>query len=268
MFEKIVVPLDGSTVANSAVGVAASIARASAAPLEILSFVTYEQDPIGRESFLRAHVGDLGDLEAQYKIIQLEGDAAQALVGELNDEPGDLLVMTTRGVGRMGAVLGSVAETVVRDAHHPILIVGPHVAADCPAIVNGRLVAFVDGSEAAETSLPIATQWALAYGMTPSIAQVIDLGVTDPAYSSDTEYVGELADRYTEVSGHQFEHEVIYQKDAADAIVGHLDKDGAALGIMTTHCRTGIARFVLGSVAMRVVHQAPCPILLSRPVQI
>ncbi|MCP5026027.1 MAG: universal stress protein [Actinomycetia bacterium] len=265
MFEKVVVPLDGSTEAHRAVTVATSIARASAAPLEVLSFVTDERDPIGRESFLRAQVGDQGDLEVRYKIAELEGDAAAALIDELGEEPGDLLVMTTRGVGRMGAVLGSVAESVVRDAHHPILIVGPHVSHDGPAIAGGPLVAFVDGSDSAETGLPIATQWALAYDMPPTIAQVIDLEVTDPTYPSDSSYVTRLANEYTEASGHQFDHEVLYERDTADAIINYLESSGAALGLMTTHGRTGIARFVMGSVAMRVVHRAPCPILLSRP---
>jgi nucleotide-binding universal stress UspA family protein len=268
VFEKVVVPLDGSTEAQRAVGVAASVARASAAPLEVLSFVTDEQDPIGRESFLRAQVGEQSGLDVRYKIVEINGNAAEALIDELGEEPGDLLVMCTRGVGRMGAVLGSTAESVVRDAHHPILIVGPHVGPDRPELEGGILHAYVDGSEAAESGLPIATQWALAYDMTPTITQVIDRDVTDPAYPNDAGYVERLAATYTEASGHQFGHEVLYEDNTADAIVDHLETAGAALGLMTTHGRTGMARLVMGSVAMRVVHRAPCPILLSRPAHI
>lgn len=49
---------------------------------------------------------------------------------------------------------------------------------------------------------------------------------------------------------------------AAKEIVGFLSKNAATLAIMSTHGRTGVQHFVLGSVVERVIRSAPCPILV------
>jgi len=52
--------------------------------------------------------------------------------------------------------------------------------------------------------------------------------------------------------------------DATESIVDYADKHGVDLIVMATHGRTGIGRFVMGSVAERVVRHSNVPILLVR----
>ena len=52
--------------------------------------------------------------------------------------------------------------------------------------------------------------------------------------------------------------------DSAAEILEHVVHEGYDLLVLGTHGRTGIARFLLGSVAEAVARRAPCPVLLVR----
>jgi nucleotide-binding universal stress UspA family protein len=50
-------------------------------------------------------------------------------------------------------------------------------------------------------------------------------------------------------------------------IVERAEKEGADLIVLSTHGRTGLDQFMVGSVAQRVVARAPCPVLSIRPTE-
>ena len=58
--------------------------------------------------------------------------------------------------------------------------------------------------------------------------------------------------------------EILHGKRPGPAIAAHA-QGRAGLIVASTHGRGGLARIVTGSVAVRIVHQAPCPVLLVRP---
>jgi universal stress protein A len=53
--------------------------------------------------------------------------------------------------------------------------------------------------------------------------------------------------------------------DPATEIIGMAAESGAGLIVMATHGRKGLRRLVLGSVAERVVREAPCAVLSLKP---
>jgi len=57
--------------------------------------------------------------------------------------------------------------------------------------------------------------------------------------------------------------EVIYGK-AGEALSDYATKNNVDLVIIATHGRSGISRWVLGSVANRIVHSARAPVLMVR----
>jgi nucleotide-binding universal stress UspA family protein len=59
---------------------------------------------------------------------------------------------------------------------------------------------------------------------------------------------------------------VALEGPAADSILRYATESGATLLCMATHGRSGLVRFLLGSVAEEVVRKAPCPVLLRRSV--
>jgi len=60
-------------------------------------------------------------------------------------------------------------------------------------------------------------------------------------------------------------HLVVAQGDAAVEIVRHAREEGVGLVAIATHGRSGLIRAVMGSVADRVIRQAPGPVLVIRP---
>lgn len=54
--------------------------------------------------------------------------------------------------------------------------------------------------------------------------------------------------------------------DPAAAIVRVAEEEGADMIVMSTHGRTGVTRFLMGSVAEEVVRKAPCPVLTLRQI--
>ena len=49
-----------------------------------------------------------------------------------------------------------------------------------------------------------------------------------------------------------------------DQLIGYVEKTGADLVVVATHGRSGVSRLFMGSVADRLVHHSPVPVLVVR----
>jgi nucleotide-binding universal stress UspA family protein len=145
MVTRVVVPLDGSPLAEAALATAAPLARALGVPLLLLRIVEYTglafaADPLGavplayapvlealREGATRYLESRADELRAQGPAVEirvLDGMAADAITGEIRALPGSLLVLSTHGrTGWRAVALGSVARRVVLVAAAPVLVV-------------------------------------------------------------------------------------------------------------------------------------------------
>lgn len=144
MFQRIVVPLDGSKLAEEALPAAEELARLTHAPmllLRVVDFTRLEQyGPYGLaleyasvEPVLAAERAEavryLEDVQRQLTTKGLSvafavrsGPVARELVAAT--QPGDVVVMASHGRGGLSRwLLGSVAEDVVRHAPVPVMIV-------------------------------------------------------------------------------------------------------------------------------------------------
>jgi nucleotide-binding universal stress UspA family protein len=79
------------------------------------------------------------------------------------------------------------------------------------------------------------------------------------------DYFSRLNDRLQHLEAHK-NFEVI-TGHAAEAIVEYTTRSSIDLIVMATHGRSGIRRWVMGSVAERVLHWSCTPILMVRPPQ-
>jgi nucleotide-binding universal stress UspA family protein len=173
----IVVPLDGSELAEAALGYAESIARATRASLRLIGVVdTGSQRPARNADPKRDHLTML-ELESLEKYLLVRARALQrrglrASVMAVAGPPVDeilaaqepdvaMLVMATHGRGGFQRLrLGSVADRVLHAATRPVLLVAPP-AAGAPATVElRRIVVPLDGSGLAEAALPLASELA------------------------------------------------------------------------------------------------------------
>lgn len=134
--ERILVPLDGSLLAEGAIQTAAGLARESGAALLLLRAAeahtlpgadpTDAQVAVVREAeeYLTAVAARLG--EEGIKGVETSvwyGSPATAIIEAARLQKGDLIVMTTHGRSGLGRlILGSVAESVLRGTTTPILL--------------------------------------------------------------------------------------------------------------------------------------------------
>lgn len=143
MYTKILVPLDGSALAERAIVQAEEIARAAGAELILIQVV---QAPLGqtpeagqaeeekafRETAAqaRAYLGMVATRVSgggvRSRFVVLEGSPAAGILGFAHDEDVDMIVMSTHGrSGISKLVMGSVAEKVMLTTKRPVLLVKP-----------------------------------------------------------------------------------------------------------------------------------------------
>jgi nucleotide-binding universal stress UspA family protein len=177
MFQRIVVPLDGSLRAERAIPVAARLARASGGSVVLLRVVstatepwtTMVSQPPRRQQALDAELTEaeayLSEVATRPKLdhvptetVALSGSTASTILDGAHSCQADLIVLCSHGyTGLTRWVLGSVAEKVARHAGVPVLILreggplpaGPHPDAARPL----RALVALDGSAQAKAVL-------------------------------------------------------------------------------------------------------------------
>jgi nucleotide-binding universal stress UspA family protein len=167
--------------------------------------------------------------------------------------------MVTHARSGTGEVqLGSVAEELLRESRAPALLVGPHVVA--PPDLSLPVVVAVDGSAVSEAAIPLAAAWAHCLRTSLELVTVLepspDPDMWMPIDASESGYLEGLAKRSDADSW-----DVLHGR-AADAIADHAAGHAGIL-VTSTHGRAGLSRLFVGSVAVRIVHQAPCPVLVQ-----
>lgn len=187
----------------------------------------------------------------------------------------DLVVMGThghRGVRRL--LLGSAAEEVVRKAPCPVVTVGRGTTAP-EEMEGGTMLVPVDFSEQRFKVMAHAREIAMAYGMDLALLHVVEVTRVPDAYGvyGSPPDSGVLVDRAEEVL--DAEAESLRERGidvALDVRGGHpaaeiidvAEKRQAAFITIATHGRTGLERMLMGSVAEKVLRQAPCPVCLIK----
>jgi nucleotide-binding universal stress UspA family protein len=200
MISRILAPLDRSKFAESALPLAAALARGAGAALELVSVV--EADPLPlrgptvppesndrmrheRTAYLDGVAERIGDTAGGVvETLVLDGEASDALLNRVANADIDLVVMSTHGRGPMErAWLGSVADRLVRRLDVPVILVRPEQGGkDRPdgrgTVSSGtldvrRLLITLDGSDLAEAVLGPATDVARALGAPVSLLRVV-----------------------------------------------------------------------------------------------
>jgi len=138
----------------------------------------------------------------------------------------------------------------------------------------------LDGSPLAELALPYARAMAQKFDgrltllwvlQPPPLMPVTEFGVLpvhdetllERAEKQANDYLNGLSDQL-EADGIPTHVAVTRSPAVAEAIVDFAAQGNFHLIVKTTHGRSGISRWVFGSVAAKVLEQAPCPVFLVR----
>lgn len=341
MFTKILVPLDGSELAEGILPYVIYLAKGMNTPLLLLSVIDPDAVELPERMRSRGEAGDaqyiasggLGGVEARriethdstetahthpherggsfisqifenvkvdaehalHEVVdRLKADGVTAtskvvfgkpaveIVEVARREGCDLIAMSTHGRNAIGrGILGSVTDKVLHAGHIPILTITPEKARKYAGDSElTKVLVPLDGSETAETVLPYIEEMATKMALEVTLIRVLKLGGALDVYSDGysyfgvpdleeeleaeaAEYLKGIAERLT-AKGLKVGWEVLKGAPAI-AIVDKARDTPHDLIALATHGRSGITRWVMGSVAEALVRSSGDPVLIIPP---
>lgn len=281
-FRRIIVATDVSMNAGIALRWAIALARTHDAHITLVHAIeplTLSSIPLALQDAVAQQMATLEE-EVRQAGVEVTSHAGVGrtweIVAEAVDDVGaDLIVVGARGhTPYTGMLLGSTADRIIRTARVPVLTVHPGDA-EAPEHIRTVLVA-TDFSEeaglACEVTLrllgpPRDHRLVLLHAWEP----LVDYGFgvagpiahqLDEVESEARSMLGPVAERLT-AEGWSVDV-AIRQGYPAAVIEREADQIGADLIAVGTRGRTGLGNLMLGSIAERVLHHAPCPVLSVR----
>lgn len=286
MYERILVPTDGSEYASGAGARATHLATAFDATVSLLNVIDLDAEAgpfsaggVGEEYVERlkdegretlADTASTLDREVQTEVVT--GRPAEAILESAMERDVDLIAMGTRGkTGVQRYVMGSVTERVVSLAEMPVLTVNePQQGGAVPDYEDVLLP--TDGSEAAlaavDHGLAIADRFdarvhAVNVVHTPAATASADRSLSPEVMASlesaGEEVVSEVAARAEEAGVEVVT--AVREGTTAETLLDYADEGGIDLITMGTAGRTGLSRYLLGSTTERVIRHAEPPVL-------
>jgi nucleotide-binding universal stress UspA family protein len=302
MYEKILVPLDGSQLAEVALPYAEELAGKLGSEVFLLYVSVFPEypDPHMARFYLDKVVETTKQGAARWikkpagraivvKSAILVGNPGEQIVGYAEKEDIGLIVIATHGQsGIKRWALGSVADRVLRATTKPVALIrakGARPDVREMGIVNTALVP-LDGSKEGEAVIPYVEELASKLKAKVILLQVLATGYQTPNVGGFANYVVfseqqmESAKTYArdylnkvgallKEKGVTVATEVRLSTDvtsinAAEEIIDFANKANVDVVAMSTHGRSGFGRWVFGSVADRVLHEGNTPLLLVR----
>jgi nucleotide-binding universal stress UspA family protein len=302
MFRKLLVPLDRSSLAEQAVGQAAAIARASRAEIALvlvhqpLPFAGLHDEPWNAEQrddedkyldWVAQEILSGSSVPATHAVIT--GDVVDSICKQAWNVDADVIVMTSHGrTGLSRAWLGSVTEGVLRHSAIPVLVLRP-IETSSDRLAAHHLFKHVlvplDGSALAGDILPSVSALARVAGARVTLLRVVQpvpvmLIDVDMAYASPpaiqddeatrhvveeaTQQLDEVSRQLADGTGLEVDAHVVVAGSVAHAIIDYARGHNVDVIGMSTHGR-GASRFLVGSVADKVLRASGLPMLMHRP---
>ncbi|MDA0769599.1 MAG: universal stress protein [Chloroflexi bacterium] len=217
------------------------------------------------------------DLKVTTKI--LLGNSAEEIVRFANNEGFGLIAMATHGRTTLGrGILGSVSDTVLRMSRVPVMALRPDEAEKywSKSIKVENVIVPLDGTKLSESVLPYAEVIGRRLGATLLLTRVVDIGAfsmpmdgyryISPIPLGDE--LGEESNEYLETlaqglrsDGLKVEWKTTWGT-AARAINNLAHETPNNLVLMATHGRSGMGRWLMGSVTDKVVRSSGDPVLI------
>ncbi|MBI4545508.1 MAG: universal stress protein [Gemmatimonadetes bacterium] len=296
MFRALLLPLDGSALAESALPVAATLARRLGARVDLLHVLErHSRGTVHGQPHLTQRAEAEGYLETVLRRLLAEGVSARALLRTGDADLGgsiaacaaelgsDLIVLCSHGTrGVRGLLFGRVAQQVLCRGSIPVLLV-PAARQPREQPYNcGRILAPLDGSRAAEAALPASARLTSALGAELLLVRVVPTvgtipgeeavaarlmpsaaaALLDEEAAAAAKYLQEVSARLR--AGGLPVQAVVGRGDPAQGLLDVAAGRQVDLVALATHGRAGVAAVWAGSVVAKLVERSRQPMLLIR----
>ncbi|MDP6822626.1 MAG: universal stress protein [Dehalococcoidia bacterium] len=269
MYFKILVPLDGSTLAERALSVARALARRCAADLELLTVVPDgdgDRSSATAAPYLAAIAEQAESESDPIKCHVVQGDAAPGIVDFTRSQGFSLIVMATHGrTGFVRGLLGSVTDQVILNSPVPVLVVngGSAPVPDLGEMIDNVIIP-LDGSELAESAIEHGEAVAEAFGADLALLRVAASNANSIERSLARHYLDGIASSLN-VKGSEIKQHTP-TGDPGETVIATGASLPNSLIVMTTRGTSGLKRRMRGSVADRVVRGTTVPTMVIPPV--
>ncbi len=293
MIERILVPLDGSRMAESVLPLVTALAKCTAATVMLLHIIE-ERPPRSihgephlatvedADRYLTALAGRLlPELQVEYHVHEAqEHDVAMSVAAHAEELQVSMIVLSTHGrSGPRRVVWGSIAQQVLRRAVVPVLLVRPDMRIHDRL---GTLLLALDGTAGAEAALPITMELASACGAHIETVRVVPTAGT---LSGDEAAVARLVPAATDAAlNAEASQSATYLVDVlarlsskgataspqilrgepVQMLTEAAQKSDASIIVVATHGRSGLGALWIGSVGAGLMSSADRPLLLVR----
>lgn len=296
MLEHILVPLDGSSLAECVLPHVIALAATRGAGVTLLHVLeeqgeqsqTHLASPFDAQLAnvaARAYLAEVAQRLSRAGILvetaMVSGPAAIEIVTYAQQNDVDLIVMSTHGEsGLSGWNMSSVVEKVAARAYRSMMIVRAYTATseEGDIVAYRRLLVPLDGSQRAECVLPVAISLARVHNARLVLAHVLlKPGVPDPLWAGEEELglLGQLAghrqrraERYVEGVRERFsldaDVELQVSADVPSALQALCDERACDLMMMSAHGHSGSPRRTYGSVATSLIGYSSMPLLIMQ----
>ena len=267
MYERILIPTDGSEVAERAGEFAAAVASRLDADLHVISVEAPGGDLLAEDEGAAQHAVEAvaetaveAGLDPTTEVVDTRWSVHGAIIGYAEEHDIDCIVMGTHGrtgVGRF--LLGSVAEQTLRESPIPVLTVHEDTPVE---FAPEKILVPTDGSDGARAAVDHAIDLAKA-----TDATLHALYVTPDGRDAGTEAGDESADPLEAAAERASKARLGNVETATrtgrphQAIAGYATEEEIDCIVMGTHGLTGLRRYLLGSVTERTVRFSPVPVV-------
>ena len=278
---RVLIPLDGSPLAERAFLLLPCLRKLGALSLRLLSVVNSPEgpdplasddqlvcDPLVAEIYLKAIAKRLTEDNRSAPLIAVRnGPPAEIIMEEALLWGADFVLLSTHGrSGLQRWRLGSIADAIIRGSPVKSLVVGP---AAQPADSIATIIVGLDGSSLAEQAKPVAATLASASHAAILLARVV------PIPAAGTELAGGLtldsektaAREYLEASAATLQSDLpirceVTAGSPAEELLALVRQTKRSLLVLASHHRSGLPRAVLGSVTDWLIREGPAPVLV------
>ena len=300
MLSKIIIPVDGSDLSEQIIPYCVALSKGLGSSMTLLHVVDtdalpdtaelqhqvhleqlVEQERTQAHAYLHKVQAHLKEHDIQANIEVTAGPTAETIVSMAQNEGADLIAMSTHG--RSGLArwrTGSVTDKVLHTATVPLLIFRPQDQTTPDEVQLSSVILPLDGSPLAAQAVPLATSVATALKLKVKPIRLVSTGsfaFTDPyptggaemsvpvmevAENDARDYLDKTAEALRE-KGLDVEPHFMFGEPASQ-IIELAHETAGSLVVMSTHGRSGLGRFVMGSVADKVLRGSGSPVLIVR----
>lgn len=279
MYDRILFPTDGSDGATAVLDHVLDVAATHSATLHVLyvADTTHQSatrvggtvvDALEREGeqLVEETAKRAAERDVPTVTDVLQGGVSGTITAYAEEHDIDIVAMPTHGrTGLERMLLGSVTERVLRSATVPVLVFPPD--AEPTSYPYRSVLVPTDGSECASVALDHVAGTVQSEETAVHVLSVVDiasLGI-DVRSQLQVDALEKRAQQVVDSARSSIAASTIgaveHGPSVYEAILSYVDDHGVDLVVMGTHGRTGVNRYLLGSVTEKVVRTAPVPVL-------